>query len=88
MFESLIKELAQNGSVRFYVRARPDASATKAVAVLDDESVKVDIAAPAEKGKANKELVRYLADEFEVSMGDVRIVSGESNRMKFILIAE
>ena len=68
MFDALFQELAQEGSVRFYVRARPDAPVTRVTAVLDDESVKVDIAAPAEKGKANKEKLKDGPNKIQPGM--------------------
>ena len=86
MFGPLKQELDQEGSVRFYIRARPSASATKAVAVMDDESIKIDIAAEPENGKANIELIKYLAKEFSVSKGNIVIVSGATSRQKLVKI--
>ena len=86
MFEALIQECQAKGIVQFYVRARPGVSKTQAVSVMDDESVKIDIAAPAEGGKANAELIRYLAEEFDVSRDHIQIVSGATARMKLIRI--
>ena len=86
MFDTLIQELAAKGTVQFYVRARPGVSKTQAMSVMDDESVKIDIAAPAEGGKANAELVRYLAEVFGVSKNQVMIVSGATARVKLIRI--
>ncbi len=88
MFDFLIRELQKKGTVRFYVRARPNASCTQAVERLDDESIKVDIAAPSEGGKANAALVKYLANEFSVSKGNVEIVSGQTARHKLIMVRQ
>ena len=86
MFETFIDELRAKGTVQFYVRARPGAPVTKAVSRMDDESIKIDIAAPAENGKANKELLKFLAREFEVGIDQVSIVSGAKSRMKLVRI--
>lgn len=86
MFQSLLKELAEKGTVQFYVRARPGMATTKAVERMDDESIKIDIAAAPEQGKANVELVKYLAKEFGVSKDRVSIVSGATARMKLVRI--
>lgn len=88
MFALLLQELQQKGSVQFYVRARPGMASTKAVELMDDESIKIDIAALAENGKANAELIRYLAGEFEVDRSQVSIVSGAKARVKLIRISE
>ncbi len=82
MFGTFINELASAGSVRFYVRVRPSASRTVAVAVMDDASIKIDVAAPPEGGKANAELLRYLSKEFGTP--NVRVVSGKTGRIKLI----
>lgn len=86
MFAALLQELAEKETVQFYVRARPGMSSTKAVEVMDDESVKIDIAAAPEGGKANAELIKYLAKEFGVRRERVQIVSGATARMKLVRI--
>ena len=53
---------------------------------MDDESIKIDIAAVAEGGKANAELIRYLAKEFGVRKDQVLIVSGATARVKLVRI--
>ena len=86
MFDPLITEFHSKGSVTFAVRVRPGMGESKAVSVMDDESIKIDIAAPAEDGKANRELVRYLAEEFGVKRDQVVILSGAGERLKLIRI--
>lgn len=86
MFNSLINELAAKQTTQFYVRARPGMSATKAVSKMDDESIKIDIAAAPENGKANIELISFLAKAFSVSKDQVQIVSGATARMKLVRI--
>lgn len=60
-------------------------STTKAVEVMSDESVKIDIAAAPEGGKANQELVKYLEKEFGA---EVSIVSGASSRIKLVRVKQ
>ncbi|MFH1367340.1 MAG: DUF167 domain-containing protein [Patescibacteria group bacterium] len=48
---------------------------------------KAKITAPAEKGKANKALIKLLAEHFEVSKSAVIIQSGEKRRVKTIEIS-
>lgn len=88
MFSALQTELAEKGSVQFYVRARPGMPKTQAVSVMDDESMKIDIAAAPEGGKANTELIKYLASEFGVSKDKVQIVSGATVRMKLVRVVQ
>lgn len=68
------------------MRAVPGASKTEAVDVLDDQSVKLRIGAPAESGKANAALIQFLGKEFAVSKRQIEIVSGQTARHKLISI--
>ena len=51
-----------------------------------DGSIKIDLAAPAEDGKANTALVKFLAEEFSVPLSCVEILSGHAGRRKVIRI--
>jgi uncharacterized protein len=48
--------------------------------------LKVKVAAPPEDGKANAELVKFLAKEWSVSKSALEIVSGETARHKRLKI--
>jgi uncharacterized protein (TIGR00251 family) len=54
---------------------------------MDDDSIKIAIAAPPEGGKANAALIKFLAQEFEVPASNVQIVSGQTARMKLVQIS-
>jgi len=86
MLQSLRDELANNGRVDFYVRVRASAPRTKVLEVLEDKSVKITVAAPPEGGKANAELLSFLAKEFQVPKAKVQLVSGQTSRVKLIRI--
>ncbi len=60
----------------------------KIAGALSDGTLKLDIAAVPEKGKANQELIRFLAKEFDVARENVKIVSGASNKNKLIKITK
>lgn len=53
---------------------------------LADGTQKVKIAAPPEKGKANKALLRFLAKEWKVPTQNIEIISGETSSLKLIKI--
>ena len=48
--------------------------------------LKVKIHAPAVDGKANRELLRFLAGELGVRPGDLQIVRGEHAKLKTIRV--
>jgi uncharacterized protein (TIGR00251 family) len=53
---------------------------------LHDNMVKLGVAAPPVDGKANKEVVAYLADFFGLKKKEVEIVTGENSRRKICSI--
>jgi hypothetical protein len=68
------------------VKVIPKSSRTELAGRLADGTWKVKVAAPPEKGKANRELCAFLADHFGVPRSRVRIVSGETSHLKRVRI--
>jgi len=64
---------------------QPGASRSEWVGIQAD-AIKVRIAAPPEKGKANKELIKLIAKTFGVSKSQVELVSGDTQRHKRVRI--
>ena len=74
-----------NDGVVFKVKAVPGSSRT-AVAGLLDGMLKVKIAAPPEKGKANECLIEFMAKELGVKKNAVSIVTGQTNPIKQVQV--
>lgn len=53
---------------------------------ISENSYRVKVTAPPEKGKANKRVIELLSKEFKVSKQDIRIVSGDTSNRKTIEI--
>jgi uncharacterized protein (TIGR00251 family) len=83
MGELVIQEV--NGSVVFKVKAVPGSSRT-AVGGLLGGMLKVKIAAPPEKGKANQSLIEFLAKELGVKKNAVSIIMGQTNPIKQVQV--
>lgn len=64
---------------------QPKASKTEAVGRHGD-ALKIRIKAPPVEGKANLELIRFLAKAFAVHKRDIKIISGELSRHKRVKI--
>lgn len=79
-------QFSQNGSITLQVRVHPSARKTQIKNVMADGTIKIDIAAVPEDGKANAALVEFLAVEFEVKRSNIEIISGETNRKKTVRI--
>lgn len=86
MLENFKKILKNKGEVYLTVKARPGADRTTVKDIMDDEAIKIDIAAPAIKGKANEELVKFLAKEFEAAKNNIKIISGAGEKIKLVKI--
>ena len=84
--EAIGKQLFSKGVVSFTVRVRPNAKRTCLKETMSDGSIKIDLAAPADDGKANVELIRLLAEEFTVPRDHVEIVSGQMSRKKLVRV--
>ncbi len=68
------------------VRVHPHTKRSKLREKMADGSLKIDIAAPADDGKANEKLVRFLAQEFSVPVSHIEILSGQKSRKKILRI--
>ena len=55
---------------------------------IHNEMLKLKIKSPPVDNKANKEIVSYLANEFNVTKSNVELVSGQTSRDKRFLIIE
>ena len=67
------------------VHAQPGAKQS-AFAGLHGDALKIRLAAPAQDGRANDELRRFLAEAFSVSLSAVVLLSGATSRHKRLRI--
>jgi uncharacterized protein (TIGR00251 family) len=76
----------KSSNARLAVKVTPNAGRNQ-IAGLKDGVLQVKIAAPPEKGKANKELTDFLAEKLGVKKSTISIIKGQTSRHKTILIA-
>lgn len=78
-------------SFPFYFRVKviPKSPKTEFVETLEGEELtyKIRIKAVPEKGKANAELIRFLAKEFNLSRENISIISGQTDSLKLVKIS-
>ena len=67
------------------VQVQPNASQNKLVR-LEDGVLHLKIAAPPVKGKANKELCKFLGDILGIGQSNITIVKGMTSKRKVIAI--
>jgi len=85
--QTLREQLAREGRLSLAVRVQPKSRRTEWAGQLADGTWKVRLAAVPEKGRANAELVAFLARELDVARSAVEIVAGESSRLKQVKVA-
>ena len=69
----------------FCVKLVPNSSFSKIVDYTD-EYVRIKISAPPIENRANKELIEFCSDLFDVNKSKLSIVSGEKSKIKKVLI--
>ncbi len=83
------KILKQKGELYLRIKVKTQAQVTGIKQIFKDkdgEIMKIDIAAVPIKGKANRELIKFLADQFNVNRNNVSIVSGTREKFKLVKI--
>lgn len=55
---------------------------------ISENSYKVKISVPPEKGRANKKIIELFSREFDIPKQDIKIVSGETSARKILEIVE
>ena len=76
-----------DGGVVFTAKIVPGSSGRTRISGLYDGMLKVKVSAAPEKGKANQDLVKFLADTLAVRKNDIAIISGQTNPVKQIRIS-
>jgi uncharacterized protein (TIGR00251 family) len=72
-------------TIRLAVKVTPNTGRNEVTGFKEDV-LQVRIAAPPEKGKANKELVDFLSDKLGVKKSSITITRGPTSRNKVLAI--
>ena len=73
------------GGVQLQLHVQPGASRT-GIAGMHGDALKVRVAAPPAEGRANRELLDYLATILGVARSQLSLVKGESGRRKTVIV--
>jgi uncharacterized protein (TIGR00251 family) len=73
-------------NTKLVIKVTPRAKKNEITGFLDDGTIKVRLNAPPVDGKANKELIRFLAELLRVRKSSIQIVSGKTSRKKIVHI--
>ncbi len=86
MLEQLISEY-KNNNLRLSIKVQAGAKKS-AFDGFWQSSFKLKIAAPAQDGKANQEIIDFLSKNLKIKKRQISIISGELNSNKIIEISE
>lgn len=79
-------EVTESGSgIIIPIKVQPNASKERIVGEHDGQ-LKIAVAAPPEKGKANKAVIKLIAKKLNIKVSSISILSGETSRDKRLLI--
>ena len=70
---------------KLQVKVKPNSKVQKIIEESDGSLI-VNLKSPPVDGKANEELIKLLAEKFDISKSDIRIKSGLSSRQKLVEI--
>jgi len=83
-FSLIVSEKTDGCLLKCWIQPR---SSRNAVVGVHGDALKIALTAPPVDGKANKELLKFIAKYFKLPKSSVQIVAGESSRSKTILIS-
>lgn len=83
MLDKAKKELQTDGQAVVEIKVKTGSSRNE---ILEDreEIIKMAIKEPADKGRANKEIILFLAKMFQISQDDIKIITGKTSSKKKI----
>lgn len=86
ILENYFEEYKDKKEFCFWVKVLTRKSKTQVIEVLEDKTLKVEINALRDKGKANDELIRFLSKELALLSSCISIRSGKTSTKKLICI--
>lgn len=84
MLEIEKEKFKKEGELYLRIKVFPGFPKNKIREISQDGTVKIEICAQPEKGKANNELIKFLSKEFEISKNNIKIISGKAERIKLV----
>ncbi len=88
MLKEFKQQFEKSGEIYLRVKVRPGANKTQIKEIMNNETVKIDIAAMPIKGKANQELINFLVQKFDVCKDNVKIINGLKTKDKLVKVVK
>lgn len=78
--------LQKKSPIFLRVKITPCSAKNEIKEIMDDETLKIRIKSPPERGKANKELIKFLSKELNISKDKITIISGKYDALKLLKV--
>jgi uncharacterized protein (TIGR00251 family) len=76
----------EENSALIKIKVQPNGGQNRIVGTVN-EAWKIKIAAPPEKGKANKELIKFLSEVLQLKKEQIVLIGGETSHNKVLKLA-
>ncbi len=86
MWEKIKDQLDDKGEAYLAVKVLPGSAKTELIEVMLGDVYKIAVSGVPEKGKANTELIKFLAKELKILRNRFVIISGSREKNKLIKI--
>lgn len=79
------KIYTEKDKIKLHLQIRPQAKRNQVIGIIDSK-IRVAIAAPPVDGKANLELIKFIAKTLQLRQCDINIMHGEHSSIKVLEI--
>ncbi|MBT4277868.1 YggU family protein [Candidatus Falkowbacteria bacterium] len=88
MLKDFKKELEKNNKIHLQIKVSTKKPKTEIKDLMENNTIKINLSSPPEKGKANKELIKFLSKEFSIKENNIQIISGKTDKLKLVRITD
>ncbi len=86
MIDVFVQKLKKEKEIYLNLKIKAGAKETKFKEILPGDILKINIKSNPQKGKANQELISFLAKNFSVPKSNIQILKGQTNQNKLVKI--
>lgn len=72
----------------FKVKVNPKSKQSCITSTLEDGTIKISVKSAPENGKANQEVIKVLASEYNLKESQLHLISGHTSSLKLFRIKE
>lgn len=86
ILENYKAALEKEKSIVLSIKVSTKMPKTSFISQMENGTLKLNVCSAPEKGKANKEIIKFLSKQFSVHRNNIDILSGKTSNLKLIKI--